>query len=633
MRRSFIRRTVSLLAALALAAVVFCSAAVTAAAYDVGYYIKSYDVNISVNEDNTFDITETLNVYFDPSAYKHGIIRTIPLENTVYREDGTSNKNHVNVSDVRVNHEFVKSRENGNLKIKIGSADEYVSGDVKYVIQYKYDIGRDPLKDRDEFYFNIIGTHWDTTIENVTFTVRFPKSFDASSLGFTLGYEGNSYTDDVEYEVANNTVRGRLNTSLSPYEGFTMRLELPDGYFVRESSLLERIGNFLLVIPAVLLAWVYSVFKRKGSNEKPVEPVEFYPPDDMSPLEIGYIYDGSVDKPDVTSYLIHLANQGYLRIRDVDRSYEIELLKDRYDGDDPYAEMFFNGLAARSTNGLVEKEDLEDSFYTVITEIKTSYGTPERRRMIFYPTGKYSVLAFLAGLVAILLSALMLTYMSSADFGYSISVAGGVAAVTAMYTPFLVAGFKLLRTKRSFAIALLVFIILHMSIMVGAGAAIFLGTLFEEGEGVRGIFLIGLLCGFLCVVFAFLMSKRTEYGNEMLGRIRGFRNFLVQAEKPKLEALVEQDPAYFYNILPYTYVLGVSNKWIKKFDGIAMEPPTWYAGTYHDTYSTINSINHSVSSIGNTMMTSPHSSSDSGGGFSGGGFSGGGSGGGGGSSW
>lgn len=39
--------------------------------------------------------------------------------------------------------------------------------------------------------------------------------------------------------------------------------------------------------------------------------------------------------------------------------------------------------------------------------------------------------------------------------------------------------------------------------------------------------------------------------------------FLETAEKEKLEQLVFEDPKYFYNILPYAYVLGVSDKWIK----------------------------------------------------------------------
>lgn len=43
------------------------------------YYISSYDIDMVVNENNTFDITETITTYFN--VEKHGIYRTIPLKN------------------------------------------------------------------------------------------------------------------------------------------------------------------------------------------------------------------------------------------------------------------------------------------------------------------------------------------------------------------------------------------------------------------------------------------------------------------------------------------------------------------------------------------------------------------------
>jgi uncharacterized membrane protein len=142
-------------------------------------------------------------------------------------------------------------------------------------------------------------------------------------------------------------------------------------------------------------------------------------------------------------------------------------------------------------------------------------------------------------------------------------------------------------------------------------------------------YLIGLVCVFFMLFFIKYMPNRTPYGNEILGKIKGFRSFLLTAEKPKLEALVMENPAYFYNILPFTYVLGVSDKWIKKFESIILEPPNWYYGT--GTFSPAsfgNSINSAMTTASSAMSSSP--SSDGG---SGGGSSGGGSGGGGGGSW
>ncbi|MDP3441295.1 MAG: DUF2207 domain-containing protein, partial [Ignavibacteria bacterium] len=141
-------------------------------------------------------------------------------------------------------------------------------------------------------------------------------------------------------------------------------------------------------------------------------------------------------------------------------------------------------------------------------------------------------------------------------------------------------------------------------------------------------YITGLICIFIIVMLFMIMPKRSVYGNELLGIIRGFKTFLETAEKSKLEALVFQDPSYFYYILPYTYVLGVSDKWIKKFEVIAQSAPDWY-----ESSTSFNMTNFGAF-MASTMTTATQSmSSSSGSGSSGGGSSGGGSGGGGGGSW
>ena len=133
------------------------------------------------------------------------------------------------------------------------------------------------------------------------------------------------------------------------------------------------------------------------------------------------------------------------------------------------------------------------------------------------------------------------------------------------------------------------------------------------------------------IVFLMIaMPKRNEYGNKVLGKIKGFKRFLETAEKQQLEMLVEESPEYFYKILPYTYALGVSDKWIKKFETIAFQKPNWYQSKCDFEINHFNSFMKSTMiSATNAMTASPYDRSSS----SGGGFSGGGSGGGGGGAW
>ncbi len=151
----------------------------------------------------------------------------------------------------------------------------------------------------------------------------------------------------------------------------------------------------------------------------------------------------------------------------------------------------------------------------------------------------------------------------------------------------------------------------------------------------------------LIAIIAGFLSQRTSYGQRITEEVLGFKRFIEVAEKDRLEALIEEDPAYFYHILPYAQVFGLTKVWTDKFADILLPAPDWYvSATPWDTMHTMMYLSHMQRSINNferSALSTPSTSSGnsttgsfsgrSGGGFSGGGFSGGGSGGGGGSSW
>ena len=90
---------------------------------------------------------------------------------------------------------------------------------------------------------------------------------------------------------------------------------------------------------------------------------------------------------------------------------------------------------------------------------------------------------------------------------------------------------------------------------------------------------IGIICIGVMMVFVKFMPKRTEYGREMLGKVKGLRTFLETAGRSQLVDLSTSNPDYFYEILPYAYALGVSNKWIKNFETIEVSNPKWFQST------------------------------------------------------
>lgn len=530
------------------------------------YYITAYNVDIDVAEDNTLKVTEDIDVYFNEA--RHGIYRYIPLRNNVERADGSTAVTHAKVSGINCSSPYSRSTENSQLVLQIGDEDETVTGEQHYTVSYTYALGQDVMDGMDELYYNIIGSGWDTYIDNVTFSITMPKDFNADLLGFSAGSYGFKGTDSIEYYVNDRQITGSLTRELGPYEAFTVRLELPEGYFYfnQTAHIIKLVS--MVGIPLVCLVFVLLIWRKYGKDRKIIKVVEFYPPEGMNSTDVAYWYKGTLKNEDIVPMMIELANEGYIAIIESKSSeyydgadYVIERRK-TYNGPDVNKKIFFDGLFESGKNRITN-DDLENRFYKHLNSISANYNTMSNRKQVFSNQSlKFRLLCW----------AVTILCFAADIFIYNHTFGAGERYVA-----------------------------------FGAGIAI-------------------LAVSF---ILSFFVRRRTDQGHEILQKIEGFKMFLETAEKERLETLVFDDPKYFYNILPYAYVLGVSDKWVKKFEGIAVEPPEWYVGS--NTFNTFmlwhfmsSTMNHATQA----MTSAPQTSSGGGGGFAGGG-----SGGGGGGSW
>ena len=278
-------------------------------------------------------------------------------------------------------------------------------------------------------------------------------------------------------------------------------------------------------------------------------------------------------------------------------------------------------LAQKETNYLEEatQATLYDNFYQTVNAISSSVNNRENKELLFEKTSRKTILFVVLLLIASVLAVVMVPTL---DYG-----AGGDVTATIFlslfYIPFI--AFAIFSDMKPVArIIVTLFLLFHGSLFFRSMP---IGDAITSDRSYLIAFIFGIGCILLMSLFIRILPKRTKYGNEMYGRLKGFKNFLETAEKETLEAEVEKNPTYFYDILPYTYALGVSDKWINKFESITMAAPDWYdSSNAFDMHSFGNFMSSTMSSVSAASTSS--SDSDSGGGSSGGG-----SGGGGGGSW
>lgn len=543
---------------------------------DAGYIIDNYKVNVKIDEKNIYSVDENINVDF--LQPRRGIYRIIPEE---------FNGKKIKVTDIKTNVQTVAKDEGNYIYLRLGDPNRYLTGIKDYAIKYRYNIGWDRDSTYDEVYYNLIGNDWDTTIKKVEFTIELPKNFDSSKVNFTLGKYGSTNTSGVKWSVDGNTISGYTTVALNPKESVTIALPLPEGYFnfTDEKITYYIFKGVLYLIYLIIPGIAIGLLRKYKDKNSVVQTVEFYPPDNLTPTEIGYYADGIIHSKDLTSLIFYWANKGYLKINELKKSglftkdeFEIEFLKSRIETGKEFENYMYNALSAyKNSNNKLNIRDLRNRFYKHIEKAAEILEID----LIMSKKTLYSSKSLRAGNTV----RTSILFIVAASFGY------------------------------------------------------FYYFGIDQGLGTMITIVFGGVSALVTLAISGQIKSKTQYGNEILGKILGFKRFLETAEKRKLEMLLEENPSYFYNILPYTIVLGVSGIWADKFKDLVVEPPQWYTGpSIGDAFilgAFMGSFNNSLSAFNDTMLSAPKAPSNFGGGGSsmGGGSSGGGAGGGGGGSW
>lgn len=604
----------------------------TISASDMGYRINQYQMDITVMEDGKIHVKELIQVNF--KEYRHGIIRQIPIKQKNKIESENGNKTYVydvKISGLSVESDpFTQEKEDGYLKLKLGSADKSIMGPKTYSISYTMDIGDDRIPEYDMFYFDIIGPDWDTYIDAVDFKITFEKPVDLKQMKFYSGTIGSTDSDITEYLIEGNKISGYTTKMLAPGEALTAYVQLPSDYFVGAAKYSTFPMMAGIVVLSILLITAALYWKRKKAKKKIVSTVEFYPPDGISSAEVGYIIDGKADQKDIMSLIIWFAHEGYITISGEGKEMEFTKKKNLREDAASYMEAFFNGLF--HNGDVVKMVDLKDDFYEsyqAALSCLSSYFQGGRSldnsrttirvnilTLLITITGALT-LVFCGGtidtvllIVAVLSSSLLGCAGFLIQYFWRQRIFSGIGKLTAAY---LITGILYLICVVWFLQRNTFFI---FSIPLAVFALTFLGVMFSSG-----------------------IYEYTDYKAQTAGKLLGLRNFIKTAELDRIKMLAEKDPEYFYGILPYAYVFGLTDLWIKQFESIPVPPPVWYGGNYGTSFTTyhmvhvlnagctqtIQQINEAAAS---KIASSSGSETSGGGGFSGGGF-----GGGGGSSW
>jgi uncharacterized membrane protein len=545
-----------------------------------GEKIDDYQANIIIQQTGEIYVREEI-IYNFGSTQKHGIFRKIPYLKT--NTEGKKYQLEFYQFSVTGNNGgkylFSESKENGDLILKIGDPDTYISGIQRYIITYQVRGAITYFSDHDELYWNVIGNSWQVPIDKAQVSVSFSVSdkMPQNDIKYKCFIGSLGSTDNCQIMLNENNYIRSVVQNLNPYQGLTVVIGFPKGTVaVIEPQLVvsywETMQGRALMILLIILAifwyfvlpfWIIFKWYKYGRdpNVGPALTVYYDPPKSqagriLTPAETGGLIDENVDFKEFVATIIDLAKRGHFKIIE-EKKQEFVLLKSKTAINNDkltnvesnlIKDLFGGGskIKLKEPSVLTSFENFKSELYQLLVDDNFFVKNPQSTRE------KYYILAALGFLTANIL--------------------------------------------------LLVF------------------------------------AGF----FGKNMPSKTLFGAGEAGKAKGLRNFL-KSQEAHFEYLKKFDNEYklgkqfiFEKFLAFAIVFGVEKEWADKFQDILLKQPDWYQSNHITNFNSIvfaNSISKSFSS-GFYQPTTTHSTSGFSSGFSsGGGFSGGGGGGGGGGSW
>ncbi|MDE7395924.1 MAG: DUF2207 domain-containing protein [Clostridiales bacterium] len=322
-----------------------------------------------------------------------------------------------------------------------------------------------------------------------------------------------------------------------------------------------------------LFCILIGVIQRKVQTRT----VEFYPPKGCSPLDVLIMYKGKHADPRAVfnPLCLYWADKGLITIKE-DCKRGLVLHKKKEFPDHRHYFQHYSNSVSRTTYGL-EKQFFEylfadgDTFYT-LTAQKTFNEKYEELRGNIKEVARENQVPLCKKL-----------FVLPQIVSGAIYIAFEIYATAATHFPYIVLtifsfiGILMLRY------APLPGMIRVPFFSVWGGVPTFVMLMF--GKGAMGLGCLVMLTQFILTVFVLtrFVDIRSIKSLQAYAAVDSFRQFLLEAEQERVELLVEENPRYYYNILPYCYILNVTEKMKVKFDRIMMEGPAWFLGDIRNT--------------------------------------------------
>ena len=609
------------------------------------YHYKNFEVDIKINEDSTFDVTEKQTYYLNGSF-------------GFFNRDVSLNKIDA-ITDIEVfdgdNNRILKNE----LKIRSGIGEKHIQWNFSrrtfnkeeksWTVKYKVHGGISFLKNYDEIYWNAIPQNRTVPIENVKVVVSLPDGEKFRSDLIWLYSENVSEiltTEDCYSEYVNNRAifkceNLKSNTNFTIAAGFSKGIVSQMAYWKDFLKIYYGyILSLIIFLSCVIIGFAYWHKTEKSREGKRAIVPQYEPPQNLRPAMAEVIMKEKLTNKGLTATIIDLAVRGYVKIEEKPESKLKTIMRSVVI---IFAVIFITIIVSFSIVSFYNNDlsilsviiFIFSTLFFLLALLKILLKKEQHFDYMITKTKLYRNNSDLEDYEKKYLNALFSSkdYFSTKElkkdpaqskilFNKIKKVKDKIYEETELDTGAFERGLTI-EKKKNIVFAILTFI------------TFFSFQIFFASVGINQFFILALtMIVSIIGLYAFIKyeARLSDQGIKLKEDWLGFKMYLETAERYRMQNL---KPEFFEKYLPYAMIFGVEKKWAKAFEAMHMPSPSWYAGSAHvgAGFSLNSASSFSPLAFSNSFsssFTSAFSSSGAGGASGGGGGTGGGGGGGGG---
>ena len=487
--------------------------------------------NVSANESCQVTVVATLHVEENNGEITYPVPR-----------DATG----VTLNGRRVRTKKTKQAQNVDLSKAIGT----MTGDFVVTITYALpDVIETGEAGTPELRLPLL-SGYENSISRLDYTVTMPGEIQVKP-AFSSGYHKADIEKDLYCTVNGMTVVGYSTQELKDHETLTMIMDVDPLLFPNAPiEIFEtNVDDIAMIVCGVLaiLYWILFLrampFRWKRSATAP---------EGVTAGELGAIV--TLGRADLSLMVFSWAQLGYIQMQVSKKRVLLHKQMDMGNERTAFEQKCFRRL--------FEKRDIIDTgglHYAILCR-NVAKMSPSLQSLVHPRSGNIKLFRAVAALIGLFCGvsfAIAMTQNAVLQVLWIILLAGcGLLCGWFMQE---IAGELVLRKTAKTVLAL---VLSALWLLLGLIAGQF------------GLALAVMLAQWVAGIMAFYGGRRTEAGLQDFARIIGLRWYLMTVSKEELKRLSEEDPEYFYSLMPDALALGVNRSFARRFPkGAASECP------------------------------------------------------------